>query len=379
MPTSRGAFTPPRLLEDEMHGLARANPRRRLLAAALGTAVAPLAACGGGSPAPAPSRGWKMGFSPLPPRFTVEAVVRGIDLWSRRADIAIIHEELPWTELLAGTSPEAIINRDKLDLVKYLRGKGVQQLVFMGDLNDGLAREREAPQLRAAGRSITEPAIQQLYRTYMLAVDRLLAPQVLGMVAESNLIRAAAPAIYPAIRRTANDTAAALRAAGSRAALMASVQVETAWGRLGAGATYIGIEPDFADFPFIEVLGLSSYPYFGWSEPEQMPSDYYRRLLAGRNLPVMVVEGGWPSAAAGSVLSSPEKQARYIARQPQLLDDVRASAWLQLLFADIDLAAVAPPVPANLPLFVSLGLANSDFVAKPALATWDSLFARTLV
>jgi hypothetical protein len=30
-------------------------------------------------------------------------------------------------------------------------------------------------------------------------------------------------------------------------------------------------------------------------------------------------------------------------------------------------------------LFVSLGLANSDFVAKPALATWDSLFARTLV
>jgi hypothetical protein len=363
-------------------------PRRRLLAAAAGAAglaALPLAACGGGSispapaPPPVPTRTWAMGFSPFPPRLTVEAVIQGIDLWSRRADIAIIHEELPWTDLLAGMSADAILDRDKVQLVQYIRSKGVQRLVFMGDLNDGLAREREAPQLRAAGRSITEPAVQRLYRDYLLAVDRKLAPEVIGLVAESNLIRAAAPTLYPAVRQTANDTAAALRGAGTRAALMASVQVEAAWGRLGGSGSYTGIEADFADFPFLQVLGLSSYPYFGWSTPEDLPLDYYTRLRGGRSVPVMVVEGGWTSAAAGSIASTPERQARYIARHAELLDAVGARGWLQILFADVDLAALPPPLPANLPLFAKLGLTDSNFAAKPALAAWDALFARTLV
>jgi hypothetical protein len=318
-----------------------------------------------------------MGFSPNPPRLTVQAVLQGIDLWSQRAEVAIIHEELPWKDLLAGMTPDAILDRDKVALVQYLRGKGLQ-LVFMGDLNDGLAREKDAPQLLAAGRSITEPTVQQLYRSYMLAVDRKLAPQVLGLVAESNLIRAAAPALYGAVKQTANDTAAALRAAGSHTTLMASVQVETAWGRLGGSNPYTGIETDFADFPFIQTLGLSSYPYFGWNAPEDLPLDYYQRLLAGRTVPAMVVEGGWASAGAGTIASSPDTQARYITRHAALLDRVGATGWLQLQFADIDLQALPPPIPANLPLFASIGLADSNFVAKPALAAWDALYARTL-
>lgn len=357
--------------------------RRRLLTAA---ALASLAGCGSGGeadppPPPPPSaatRSWALGFSPNPPRPTVQAVLQGIDLWSQRSEFAIIHEELPWTDLLAGMTPDAILDRDKVQLVAYLRGKGLQ-LVFMGDLNDGLDRGQDAPQLRAAGRSITEPAVQQLYRSYMQAVDRKLAPLVLGLVAESNLIRVAAPALYPAVRQTANDTAADLRAAGRSTLLMASVQVETAWGRLGGSGPYVGIETDFADFPFVQRLGLSSYPYFGWPTPEDLPLDYYRQLLAGRNVPALVVEGGWASAAAGSIVSSPDVQARYVTRHADLLDRVGAQAWLQLQFADFDITTVPPPVPANLPLFASIGLADSNFVPKPALARWDQLFARRLV
>lgn len=360
--------------------------RRRWLAAALGVAAAPLVAgCGGGDgstaappPPPVATRSWKLGFSPNPPRYTTAAVLQGIDLWSRRAELAIIHEELPWTDLLAGMSPDAILDRDKVQLVQYLRGKGLQ-LVFMGDLDDGLSRDLDAPQLRAAGRSIVEPAVQQLYRSYMLAVDRKLAPAVLGLVAESNLIRLAAPGLYAAIRQTANDTAAALRSAGSATTLMASVQVEVAWGGLGGSGAYAGVETDFADFPFVQTLGFSSYPYFGWNTPEDLPPDYYLRLLAGRKLPTMVVEGGWASAGAGGIVSSPALQARYVTRHADLLDAVGARGCLQLLFADLDLATVPPPVPANLPLFASIGLADSDFVAKPALAAWDGLFARKLV
>lgn len=358
--------------------------RRRLLALGVGLATAPFTSgCGssGGTPSPSPApgatRSWKMGFSPNPPRFTIQSVLQGVDLWSQRAEFAIIHEELPWTDLLAGMSPDAILDRDKVQLVAYFRAKGLR-LIFMGDLDDGLDRSQEAPQLRAAGRSITEPAVQQLYRDYMLAVDRKLQPELLGLVAECNLIRAVGSRLYPAVRQTANDTAAALRAAGSNTPLTASVQVDLAWGR-GGNNIYVGVETDFADFPFIQTLGLSSYPYFGWPQPEDLPLDYYQRLLNGRNLPTMVLEGGWTSTSVGSVTSSAEQQARYITRHADLLDAVGAKGWMQLQFADIDMASFPPPVPPNLPLFVSIGLTDSNFAAKPALAAWDALHARSVV
>jgi hypothetical protein len=321
-----------------------------------------------------------MGFSSIPPRLNTAAVLQGIDIWSQRAEIAAIHEELPWTDLLNGMSPDAILDRDKVQLVDYFRSKGLK-LYFMADLTDGLSRGEEAPQLRALGRTIEDPLVQQVYRDYVLAVNRKLHPEFIGLVAETNLIRAAAtdPSLYPAVKQAANAAAADLRAAGTSATLLFSVQVETAWGRLGGNSSFAGVEGDFTDFPFAQLLGLSSYPYFGFAQPEDIPLDYYTRVLNGRTLPVMVVEGGWTSASAGTIQSSPDAQARYVSRHAQLLDAVRARGLIQLVFADIDLTTFPQPYPANLPLFVNIGLTDSDFNAKPALGVWDALHARRLV
>jgi hypothetical protein len=343
-----------------------------------------LSGCGGGHSTasnmpPPPTRTWSMGFASTPPRLSTAAVIQGIDLWSTRAELAAIHEELPWTDLLAGMSPDAILDRDKVQLVNYLRGKGLH-LYFMADLTDGLSRGEEAPQLRALGRSLTEPAVQQVYRDYVLAVARKLNPEFIGLAAETNLIRAAAPpALYAAVVRAANDAAADLHAAGAGGSLMFSVQVEVAWGVLGGNGTYAGVEQDFTDFPFVQILGLSSYPYFSFTQPEDIPNNYYSRLLNSRTVPVMVVEGGWTSASVGTVQSSPDLQARYVTRHAALLDAVGARGVIQLLFADLDLSSLPPPIPPNLPLFVSIGLTDSDFAGKPALAAWDALFARRLV
>jgi len=361
--------------------------RRRLLSAAsLGaaTTVAGALGCSSSSPTPAPApappaptRTWKLGFSGTPPRLDVATVLAGIDRWSTRAEIAAIHEELPWTDLLAGMSPDAILDRDKVQLVQYYRGKGLH-LYFMADLTDGLAREKEAPQLRALGRSLSEPAVQQVYRNYLAAVVRKLQPEYLGLAAETNLIRAAAPAsLYAAVVQAANAAAADLTGTTS-APLFVSVQVETAWG-LFTNTPFVGIAADVRDFAFTHLLGLSSYPYFVFSQPEDMPSDYYSRLLSGRTLAAMVVEGGWSSAAAGGISSTPDKQARYVTRHAQLLDSINARGLIQLLYADLDLASFPQPIPPNLPLFVSIGLTDSNFGAKPALAAWDALFARRRV
>ena len=361
---------------------ADADRRAALQALAMLPLGVALGGCGGGSDgAPQPplvTRSWQLGFSPTPPVPTAAAVVQGIDLWSQRAELVIIHEELPWTDLLAGMSASAILDRDKVALVNYLRGKGLA-FAFMADLTDGLAREQEAPQLRALGRSIAEPAVQQVYRDYVLAVNNKLNPRYLGLAAETNLIRtAASPAVYAAVVQAANDAAAALTAAGSTATPFSSVQVETAWGGLGVGGSFGGIKQDLLDFAFSQLLGFSSYPYFRYAQPEDIPADYYSRLATGQPRPVMVVEGGWTSASVGAIASSPEAQARYITRLAQLLDGVSARGLLQLEFADIDISTVPPPVPVNLPLFTQIGLTHSDFSAKPALAAWDQLFKRAL-
>jgi hypothetical protein len=317
-----------------------------------------------------------MGFYPNPPVYSTDSVVQLIDEVSTHAELMHIHEELPWTDLLAGTSALDLANA-KLPLVNAVRAKGMR-MGFMADLTNGLDRSQEPPQLVALGRSITEPAVQQVYRAYVLAIAQVVQPDYVGLNAETNLVRLqATPAVYAASVQAANAAAADLKAAGISVPLMISVQVEVAWGEASADSAYQGIATDLADFPFLQMLGLSSYPYFVNAQPEDLPADYYSRLLSGQQLPVMVAEGGWSSASSGGLNSSPDLQARYIDVQASLLDSVSATAVIQTLFADLDLSTLPASLVNGLVPFADIGLTSSDFSAKPALASWDALFARS--
>ena len=305
-----------------------------------------------------------------------------MEVWTKRADAAIMHLDVPWALLLAGTSSENALRKDGVDLEHYYRTKHLKLVVTI-DVTNGLGRESEAPALVAAHRSITEPAVQRLYRDYVRALVEMLKPDYLGLAAETNLIRAAAPrTIYDAVVKMTNDAAADIRRSRSASALplYVRVQVETAWGLLGRPGPFVGIDQDMKNFPFVNVLGLSSYPYLGgFTDPDQIPLDYYTRVRGTRALPLMVVEGGWPSASArGAFSSSPAMQVRYIERQSQLLDAAGAIGVFQLSFTDLDLGSFPKPVPAILPLFATLGLVDSNLEPKPALSTWDRNFARQL-
>ena len=98
-----------------------------------------------------------------------------------------------------------------LPLAQYYRAKGLE-LVVMLDVTDGLNRAADAPELVELGRSITEPAIQQLYRDYALAMAAIVEPRYLGLAAETNLIRLVAPpALYSALVEMVNAAEIDLR------------------------------------------------------------------------------------------------------------------------------------------------------------------------
>jgi hypothetical protein len=324
-----------------------------------------------------------MGFSVIPPKPDIKVALQSMDIWTKRADAAIMHLDVPWAMLLSGASPEGALRKDGVDLEHYYRSRHLKLIVTI-DVTNGLARESEAPALVAVHRSITEPAVQRLYRNYVRVLVETLHPDYLGLAAETNLVRAAASgSVYSAVVRMTNDAAADVRRLRSAAALplYVSVQVETAWGKLGEQRPYVGIDQDLRDFPFLNLLGLSSYPYLGgFKTPAQIPLDYYARLRGSRALPVMVVEGGWQSESVGGVFkSSREMQADYIARQGQLLEEAKAIGVFQLSFTDLDLRGFPKPVPGILVLFDALGLVDVNLKPKPALNTWDKIFARRLL
>jgi len=322
------------------------------------------------------TRTYRMGFSGIPPRADINQAIAAINMWSLRADAALMSYEIPWDSLLSGVLPESLIVHDQLGLANYYRYKGHEIWVYLDPAN-GLNRSGESDALVAMGRSIAEPVIQQLFRRYAVVLDSMIRPAHLGLALETNLIRGLSPpALYAAIRQAVNAAAADVRAIDPAVKLSVSVQVDYAWGRFGGGG-YAGVDTDFADFPFIGELGLSSYPYLaGYAEPEDLPADYYLRIPGGRNIPVMVTEGGWSSATLDTIVSSQQEQKRYIEKQSALLDTIRAIAVFQLTFTDLDLSANPPPPGSILPLFAALGLVDADLNPKAALSAWDSIYAR---
>ena len=354
---------------------------RRPLRATLLLLVASLPACGkdgGTTPTPGASpRTYLMGFSAFPPRFGDTAlIIRTIDTWATRADAALMFYSPPWPQLLAGQDAEALVRANELGLANYFRGKNLR-IVAAIDATDGLDRASDAPELRALGRSLAEPAVRDAYVRYVGAFTTLIRPEYLSVAQETNLVRAIAPpALYAGLVDAANRAAAEARRAVPATHVFSTVQVEVAWGR--PNGAFVGVARDRADFPFAEALGLSSYPYLGgFVEPEDVPLEYYTRLHEGVTpLPVMVIEGGWTSGSVGGIVSSTDKQRRYIERQARILDAARATAWFQINFTDLDISGIPVPPGSVLPLFAALGMVDVNLAPKPALAVWDEAFRR---
>ncbi|HEY7026174.1 MAG TPA: hypothetical protein VH438_01075 [Gemmatimonadales bacterium] len=322
------------------------------------------------------ARSFFMGFSAIPPSNDPALQLPTLNMAAAHSDAGLIQLSVPWSTLLGGTSAPDEVRMVRLPLVQYYRGGG-RVIVVALDVTDGLDRSAEDPELVALGKSITDPAIQQVYREYVAAVDTILRPEYLSLAAETNLVRAIAPAsLYSAVVTMTNDAAAERRADATTATLMVSVQVEVAWGKL-QGGPYVGIAQDRTDFPFLDALGLSSYPYLaGYADPDAVPEDYYSRIVAGDPLPEVVLEGGWPSRdISAQITSTPAEQARYIARQAALLDKAGAAGLLQITFTDLAVSSFPPPTNTSLVPFAYNGLVDTVLAPKPALTTWDSVFA----
>lgn len=362
--------------------MAGAISARTLACAALVTATLSAASACSDTTSSGPgarTRTYVMGFSNFPPAPDVVLAQRAVQMWTSRADAAILHLDVPWPDLLAGARADSLVRANVMPVVRAYANAGLSYVIET-DVTNGVDRAAEAPTLVSLGRSITEDTVQKLYATYIAALDTVARPTYLGLASETNLIRLVGPpGVYDAIVKMTNAAAASHSPATGAGALYVSVQADVAWGRLGGSGAFVGIDRDRADFPFITALGLSAYPYLaGYTNPSQVPDDYFARLRGTPALDVLITEGGWSSANVGAIHSSPALQAAWIRRAADLAENARAVGWFQLSFTDINLPAFGFPADdPHLVPFVTIGLVDTALVAKPALAVWDSMFART--
>ena len=216
--------------------------------------------CGatGTDPVGSATRTYRMGFSDLPPRLTIPEVLQTIDSISVHGDAALMVVDVPWAALLADSSPSFLIRRDQYPVALRFQQRGLPLVATIEPAN-GLDRKAESDVLVKLGRSIAEPAVQRVYREYAVAFDSILHPTYLTLAVETNLIRLLAPAtMYNTLVTMTNAGAQQIRATGSTTKLMVSVQVDAAWGRIGTGS-YIGVDRDRADFPFVQAQGDQTF------------------------------------------------------------------------------------------------------------------------
>jgi hypothetical protein len=330
------------------------------------------------------TRSYRMGFQNSAPRYDdFNLIIQSLQLWSTRADAAMITTEVPWDSLYAGHSIQHYVLNNYSGLVDYYRTNNFKLWVYVDPAN-GLNRASDANALVAMRKSIAQDDVQKLYRRFVVVMDSMLKPDHLGLALETNLIRAASsPSIYNGVKKAANDAAADVRTINATVKLSVSVQADVAWGNLNGNGNYVGIDQDLADFSFVQELGISSYPYFSLSKPEDLPTDYYAKLVAGKSLALFVSEGGWTSQTftgpnQATITGSTALQQAYITRQSQLLDQAKAIAVFQLTFTDIDLDHLPAGADPTIKYFAYLGLVDISLQLKPSLMTWDAIFKRTL-
>ena len=320
-------------------------------------------------------RSYRMGFAASAPKPELSSILQSLSIWTVHADAAIISNEPPWDSLLDGKDIPSLVRNNYSSLMQLYRNAGLKVWIYL-DPENGLDRTHDSRALANRGKSIAQQDVQLLFVAFACAMDSILHPDHLGLALETNLIRLAAPSsIYDGVKSAVNAAASAIRQFDKQTPLSCSVQADVAWGLLGAQAGYAGIDKDFSDFQFLNELGISTYPYMVFKSPSDMPANYFSRLLNGKAMPVFVSESGWVSGSIPSlsINSSTLQQKGYVSRMHELLQNAHASAWFQLAFTDIALSAWSPADSAGLYPFATLGMVDTNFIAKPAFATWDSL------
>jgi hypothetical protein len=120
----------------------------------------------------------------------------------------------------------------------------------------------------------------------------------------------------------------------------------------------------------VDGIGFTSYPYFHYESPADMPATYYTEIADHTSKPVLFTELGWVANAAIPWTGSDADQAAFVDRFFGLIPglDVRYAVYLTANDWPTNIVDSTSP-------FFEIGLRDSAGAARPADAAWRAQVA----
>lgn len=343
--------------------------------AAAFVALTLLAACGGGSaPSPdlpatqatpeaeSPAIAWGVAgvippHSPSPASSDFERLFASYSETGTLAGVYVNWADSPAEE---GKVPKSITA-----VSQALKPRGVQLVVALGTARDGGATV--TPTVDWA-----DAAQRGRFMETVRAVAGAIHPPYLAIGVEVNRLWAADAAAFDAFVDGYREAYTVAKQASPSTNVFTVFQLEMLNGDafLAGGADTRDPQWQLLDrfAGHLDVVGLTSYPFFDYETPDSLPADYYRSAAARAGRPLVLTELGWPSKPLRTAPDSgyggtSEEQAAFIQRLPVLFEggEIAAALW----------AFPFDPGPGVPPPFESVALRENDGTAKPAFAAWQ--------
>ncbi len=355
---------------------------RSLAVLCLALAVA-IVACTGSKGDPstedtgAASRSFAMGLSSLPSELTEDSYGSAFDLAESAGEVILIQRTPPWQEMLSGGVSEktaGTIQREK-ELAKQHN----LDLFFAIDPIDATERGSELAGLPAdlRGSGFANEDVRRAFVAYAQYIALNYKPRYLALGVEVNSYERQNPDDFARFVSLYAEAYDAVKERSPDTLVFPTFQLEELNGRLPDGRTQQPQWHLIDEFePKMDLLALSTYPGRVFSDPAQIPSDYYLEAAAHTDHPVAIAEMGYTAGpdAEGNQGPAELRQAAFL--DHVLGDAERLNMPLVVWFVGQDPKFTGDPSVSNLVQY--LGLLRADGSEKAAWSVWSDAVRRPL-
>ncbi len=315
-------------------------------------------------------RGFKLGFSDIPAELTDEAYIATYDLVADYGEVLLIQRVPAWSSFMVGPTATGRLASQAEAERDAARLRGLTLVVALDPFDPtNRARLNMVPDSHAGG-DLGDPDLRRAFVNEAIFVAREIRPDYLVLGTDVNVAFERNPNGYRLFVETYHEAYAAVKEIAPDTQVLVSFQYEE----------LLGIMPDLPphaprwellrDFEgALDLLGITSYPSFVYSQARRVPSEYYLDIAERTDLPIAFLSVGYSSAPGrdGINSSTPDEQRRFLQR---LMEDVdQLGSPMLIWFAARDLGfAEAPPYD----LIASLGLQARDGEGKQAWPVWET-------
>lgn len=164
------------------------------------------------------------------------------------------------------------------------------------------------------------------------------------------------------------DVADAVHEVSPETVVFPGFQLERLRGHKGGLFGEESTEPEWElvdRFPTADAIGFTTYPGLVFTDPEEMPSDYYSDVRERVDKPVVFTEVGWQAGGdLAEWTGTPDKQASFVEGQV-----AEMANWAEMVVWSF--LWDQPRAPRA---FITMGLLSSDGGKRPGFEAWTDQF-----